>query len=421
MSRDDETQMLPPVAQALVGFETLAASKSLSYPAGTILFREHEPDDRLYVILSGQIALISQLGTNHEQVAVVRGSGEIIGETGFFQPEHIHQFGGRVLVDTEVLVLERSELDDVLRREPLLAYELLRFASSLLQWSHERAMRDMQDKNAQLTESYAALQAAQAKLLQQERIEHELRLAHQIVDHELHLAREIQEGMLPRVLPVVDGINLGARSIPAHEVGGDFFDVFALDDETLGVMIGDVVGKGMPAALHMAQTRVLIRGEAHQSSSPEVVLRRVNEALRALNTGDMFVTVLFGRLHHATRTLITARAGHEYPLVWAAHGSELVGERAVGQPLGILPDPVLDVQTRTLLPGDTLVLYTDGVTDTVNPAGAFFAQDGLHEAMRSARATTAQEMCDHIVQRVATFQGTAQQLDDITLVVVQAY
>jgi len=380
------------------------------YPSNAILFHEHDADDRLYVILSGQIAIIRQLDTPHEHVVAVRGSGEIIGQMSFFQPDHLHGFSGRVMADSEVVVLDRSEIDDVLRREPLLGYEMLRGASNLLRWSHERAMREMQDKNAQLAEAYVALQTAQAKLVQQERVEHELRLA-----------REIQEGMLPRVLPDVAGIDLGARSIPATEVGGDFFDVFILDDETLGVMIGDVVGKGIPAALYMAQTRVLIRGEAHQSSSPETVLRRVNSALRVLNSGDMFVTVLFGRLQHATRTLTTARAGHEYPLVWAADGTELVGARAVGQPLGLLPDPVLDVQARTLLPGDTLVLYTDGVTDTVNPAGAFFDVDRLHEAVRSATATTAQEMCDHIVQRVATFQGTAQQLDDITVVVVQAY
>ncbi|MBA3943863.1 MAG: serine/threonine-protein phosphatase [Herpetosiphonaceae bacterium] len=107
--------------------------------------------------------------------------------------------------------------------------------------------------------------------------------------------------------------------------------------------------------------------------------------------------------------------------MWARDGSELTGARAVGQPLGLFPEPALDVQTRTLLPGDTLLLYTDGVTDTVNPAGDVFELDGLHAAVRAATATTAQELCDHIVERVVTFQETAQQHDDITLVVVQAY
>lgn len=410
MSRNEGSDMPLSLAQPLVGSETLAAIQPVAYPAGTILFREHQIDDRLYIVLSGEVALVSGLDTADEHIRHVRGSGELVGELSFFNPDWPHRTCARVERDAQLLVLNRANIDAVLRREPLLAYEMLRVASGHIHRTHNRAMRALEEKTTQLAEAYTALQDAQARLLQQERVE-----------HELQLAREIQQGMLPRVLPDVAGIDLGVWSIPAYEVGGDFFDIFVLDDETLGVMIGDVVGKGIPAALYMAQTRSLIRAEALQSTSPATVLRRVNAALQALNSGTMFVTVLYGRLQHATRTLITARAGHEYPLVWAADGSELIGARAVGQPLGLLAEPALDVQARTLLPGDTLVLYTDGVTDTTNAAGDFFAQEGVKEAVRSAGATTAQELCDHIVQRLVTFQGAAQQPDDITLVVVRAY
>ena len=410
MSSADDQNVPPTVTQTLVSDVTLTAIHSVTYAAGTILFREREPDNRLYVILSGQIALLSGLDTADERVIELRGSGEILGELSYFNPNHPHRFSTRAQVDAEVLELNRTDLDVVLRREPLLAYELLRVAGRHLHRSHRRAMAAMQQKNAELAEAYAALEAAQARLVQQERVEHELRLA-----------REIQERMLPTVMPEVAGIDLGVRSIPAYEVGGDFFDVFVLDDGALGIAIGDVVGKGIPAALYMAQTRTLIRAEAIRAASPETVLRRVNLALQALNRGDMFVTVLYARVQAATRTVVMARAGHEYPMLCARDGTELPGPRAVGQPLGMLEDPVLDVQARTLLPGDTLVLYTDGVTDTVNPEGAFFDRAGLQEAVQSASATAAQELCDHIVQQVAAFQETAPQADDLTLVVVQAY
>ncbi len=168
----------------------------------------------------------------------------------------------------------------------------------------------------------------------------------------------------------------------------------------------------------MAETRSLIRAAAFRSPSPETVLHWVNAGLQDLNRSDMFVTVLFGRLHHPSRSLVTARAGHEYPLVWARDGSQVTRARALGQPVGLLPAPTLDVQARTLYVGDTLLLYTDGVTDTLNPVGDVFGLDGLEAAVRSATATTAQELCDQIVQRVADFQATAQQYDDITLLVV---
>ncbi len=410
MSGADDQHVTAPAAQPLVSGLTLAAIHPVVYPAGTIVFREDDPDDRLYVILSGTIALVDGMDTPGERLIELRGSGELIGEMSFFRPNHPHRLGARAQVDAEVLVLDRPSLDAVLRREPLLAYELLRVAGRHLHRSHQRAMAGMQQKNAELAEAYVALEQAQARVVQQERIEHELRLA-----------REIQQGMLPKVMPDVAGIDLGVRSIPAYEVGGDFFDVFVLDDETLGVVIGDVCGKGMPAALYMAQTRSLIRAEAPLSTSPETVLRRVNRHLQDLYSGDMFVTVLYGRLQHATRTLVTARAGHEYPLVWAADGTELTGARGPGQPLGLLPDPLLDVQARTLLPGDTLLLYTDGVTDVVSPAGEFFGLACLREAVTTATSMVAQELCEHVVQRVADFAATAPQPDDMTLVVVQAY
>ncbi len=408
MSVPDDSKMPLVSESTLVGSETLAAIQPVAFPADTLLFRAGDVDDRLYIILSGKIALIQALDAPDERVLDVRGPGELVGEMSYLIPKKPYRVSARIQAAAVVLVLKRTEVDGLLRREPLLAYEMLRFTSNQLHRSHHRAMREMEAKNVQLAQAYATLQAAQTQLLEQERLRHELRLA-----------RELQERMLPTELPQLAGFELGARIIPAHEVGGDFFDVFALDKETLGVVIGDVCGKGMPAALYMAQTRSLIRAEARQSASPAEVLLRVNQHLRELNTGDMFVTTMFGRLSCPTQTFAVARAGHEYPLAWRADGTDLPTPREIGQPLGLFTHPALDVQTYALLPGDTLLLYTDGVTDAMNSTGAFFARERLHDAIRTA-PSTAQSLCDHIVEMVAVFQETAPQADDITLVALRA-
>lgn len=409
MSTPDDATMPFVTESALVGSATLAAIQPVAFPADTLLFRAGDVGDRLYIIVSGQVALIQALDAPDERVLDMRGPGELIGEMSYLIPNKPSRASARVHADAVLLVLQRTEVDGLLRREPLLAYEMLRFTSSQLHRSHHRAMREMEAKNAQLAQAYTALQAAQTQLLEQERLRHELRLA-----------REIQERMLPTELPQRAGIALGARIIPAHEVGGDFYDVFALDNDTLGVVIGDVCGKGMPAALYMAQTRSLIRAEARLSTSPAEVLLRVNQHLRELNTGTMFVTTVFGRLDCPTQTFAMARAGHEYPLAWRADGMDLSAPRGIGQPLGLFADPALDVQTHALMPGDTLLLYTDGVTDATNPAGAFFAQERLRAVIRAAPTTTAQGLCDQIVETVVAFEATAPQADDMTLLAVRA-
>ncbi|MBC8075686.1 MAG: SpoIIE family protein phosphatase [Chloroflexales bacterium] len=397
--------------QALVGSDTLAALRPRTCPADTILFRAGDPDDVLYIVLSGEIALVTELAAPDERVVHVRSADAIIGEMAVFSQSVLtHRLSGRALVDTQVLAIPRADVDALLRREPLLAYELLRVASGHMHHAHKHTMRKMEAKNAQLAQAYDALRAAQSQLLEHERLQHELRLA-----------RELQEQMLPDVLPQVPGIDLGASIIPAREVSGDFFDLFLLDDQTLGIVIGDVCGKGMAAALYMAQTRSLLRAAAGMPEPPAQVLRLVNRLLRDMNSGSMFVTGILARLHLPTRTMVAARAGHEYPLIYAADGTPRLQPRAVGQPLGILEDPAIDVQQYTLAPGETLLLYTDGVTEAADPTGAFFECERLHAAVCSAQAAaTAQGLCDHIVQRLTTFQGVAPQADDITLVAVRA-
>ncbi|MBK9714299.1 MAG: SpoIIE family protein phosphatase [Kouleothrix sp.] len=390
--------------------ERLAASLSeVAFPADTVLFREGERGDRFYILLSGQIAIIKALGTDDERLLGVRGAGEFVGEMSLLSQDGLRTASVCAHGDVQVLELTRADFDALLQRHPTLAYEMLRVLSTRLRASHDTAIQDLHEKNRRLAQAYADLQAAQARIIEQEKLA-----------RELALASEIQESMLPRVLPRMAGFEIGARMIPARMVGGDFYDVIPLDEERLGVVVGDVSGKGVPAALFMALVCSLLRAEAIRTPSAEEALRVVNHQLAGRNAKRMFVTVLYGILHRATRELAFVRAGHELPLVLDAGGDILQPVPGRGHPLGLFPNPMLDAQTMILPAGGTLLLYSDGVTEAMDSAGELFGVERVAETMRGSAGDSAQVLCDRLVQAVVAYAGGAPQADDITLLAVRA-
>jgi sigma-B regulation protein RsbU (phosphoserine phosphatase) len=208
--------------------------------------------------------------------------------------------------------------------------------------------------------------------------------------------------------------------VAARQVGGDFYDVIPLGPDRLGVVIGDVSGKGMPAALFMALASSLLRVEAVRSDTPEQALRVLNRHLLSLGARSMFVTVLYGVLRRDTGEFAFVRAGHELPLVLDADGGRLQLEMGRGHPLGLFPAPVLDAQTTRLPPGGTLLLYTDGVTEAMDARDELFGVQRLVEAVRGAGDASAQLLCDRLIEAVAQYHGSAAQSDDITLLAVRA-
>jgi sigma-B regulation protein RsbU (phosphoserine phosphatase) len=252
------------------------------------------------------------------------------------------------------------------------------------------------------------LKAAQGELVKKERME-----------RELELARQVQQRMLPRTFPQVAGYAFAARNEPARQVGGDFYDVFQLDDDRFGVVIADVSDKGMPAALYMALARSLVRAEAHRERSPRAVLARVNQLLLELEEPKMFVTVFYGVVDGPARRLTYARAGHDYPLL-LREGTvqELAGDGTI---LGILdPDDVhLSEEQMDLRPGDRLVLYTDGLTDILAPDDRPFDPDQFAALLRSHAHLPAGELCAATFADLLAYQGTAEQYDDMTMLVVE--
>ena len=268
----------------------------------------------------------------------------------------------------------------------------------------------------ELKDKIAQLQAAQVELLEKERLE-----------QELALARQVQQSVLPRTFPHVPGYRFAARNAPARQVGGDFYDVIPLDDQHFGIVIADVSDKGMPAALYMALTRSLILAEARRECSPRTVFANVNQILLEmggagmsdLGEPSMFVTAFYGVVDCAAQQLTYARAGHDRPLLVRGQTvHELDGHGVV---LGILENEFLSFSEERigLAPGDCLVLYTDGVTDSLSPANETFGQGRLKAFLAAHGGLPPRELCDAAFAELAAFRGDAEQFDDIAMLVVE--
>ncbi len=283
-----------------------------------------------------------------------------------------------------------------------------------------RLFKEMQEKSRKVEE--------QAKELTEWNAVLETRVAEQVaqlerlskLEYELSLASEIQKSMLPRSIPRLEGYEFSAAMIPAKSVGGDFFDFIPLGEDLLGIAVGDVSDKGIPAALFMAMVRSLLRAEAHPGRSPKRVLRSVNRHLMDMNDKEMFVTILFGILNRVTHQFHYARAGHEAPIFFDEQGSIKRMPKSNGQALGVFDEIALDEQTVELSKGSMLLLYSDGIPEAPNRQNATFGYDGLVRTVGRMQGSSAQEVCDELIKTVVKHQAGSLQHDDMTVVVVRA-
>ena len=245
-------------------------------------------------------------------------------------------------------------------------------------------------------------------------------LAHESVSRELAMAGQIQANFLPDTLPDVPGWQLAAMLRPATETSGDFYDLIHLPNGRLGILVADVVGKGMGAALYMALSRTLIRTYAVEyDTQPELALGAANRRILADAGAGLFVTVFYGVLDLTSGELTYANAGHNPPCLLNAQDGNTVQELdRTGVPLGVLDGGSWQQKAVRLAPGDVLLLYTDGITEAQNAQEAFFDEDRLLEFVRASLGRSAQDIQDGLIARVDAFVGDAPQSDDITLMVV---
>jgi serine phosphatase RsbU (regulator of sigma subunit) len=238
------------------------------------------------------------------------------------------------------------------------------------------------------------------------------------MEQELALAREVQQRMLPNSFPQVPGFEFASRSMPARVVGGDFYDVIALDNGRFGLAIADVADKGMPAALFMALTRSLLLAEARRADSPRDVLHKVNDMLLQMGGGEMFVTMFYGVVDADSRLLTYVRAGHDQPfLLRDGAATTLDGD---GMVLGLFPAEELALAEAevSLAPGDRVVLYSDGLTDVLTPEGESYDRERLRATVLRHAGQPADAFCDAVFAELASFQRGALPYDDMTLLLV---
>jgi serine phosphatase RsbU (regulator of sigma subunit)/anti-sigma regulatory factor (Ser/Thr protein kinase) len=236
------------------------------------------------------------------------------------------------------------------------------------------------------------------------------------IEQELKVAQLIQQQFLPRELPDLPGWHVAAYYRPARAVGGDFYDFIDLPDGKVGIVVGDVTDKGVPAALVMATTHTVLRGEALRLVAPGEVLKRANELLLDEMPPNMFVTCLYAVLDPAAGMLRFANAGHNLPNLRSQDGvTEL---RAAGMPLGLLPDMDYEEHEATLGPGDSLLLHSDGLAEAHSPDGEMFGFPRL--AKLCGERDGGEALIDLLLAELAAFTGQGwEQEDDITLVTLQ--
>ena len=283
---------------------------------------------------------------------------------------------------------------------------LLNLGSRLSQQDYSTDDRKLLDDLA--TQASPAVRVAQLVRQQQSAAQERERM-----DQELRIARLIQQTLLPKELPSVSGWQVAAHYQPAREVGGDFYDFLELPDGQLGLVVGDVTDKGIPAALVMATTRAILRSAAERLVSPSEVLQRVNDLLHPDIPPRMFVTCMYAVLNPQDGRLMYANAGHDLPYRRSSAGCDEL--RATGMPLGLMPGMTYEQKEIALLPGESVLFYSDGLTEAHNKQREMFGSPRLRELVGNHPGGA--PLIDHLLSELSGFTGAGwHQEDDVMLV-----
>ncbi len=371
---------------------------------GNVILEEGALGREIYLVVEGAVEIVKG---QDEILLGQRHAGELVGEMAFLE-DRPRSATVRAVAPTLLLEFSETKLREALADQPELLYHTVAALSVRLRESDQHMIADLRRKNQELAQAYRELKEAQAALVEKERLE-----------REMELAREIQQRLLPKTFPQLAGFDCAAASQPARHVGGDFYDVIPLGSDRVGLVMADVSGKGMPAALFMALTRSLMRAEGLRSVSPREALLRVNKLLLEMSRAELFVTVLYGVLDVAARTFRYARAGHERALYHSPRRDECRFLEGEGMFLGMVEQVHLEELCLNLRPGDRVVLFSDGITDANSADGESFGRQRLVAAVAEAGESTAQAVSDRVFQRVAAFQAGSEQFDDMALLVAR--
>jgi len=239
------------------------------------------------------------------------------------------------------------------------------------------------------------------------------------VEKELTIARVVQNSILPKAFPAHHCLNGHGLMVPAREIGGDFYDFFVLDDNRIGIAVGDVSGKGVPAAVYMAVVRTQLRATALFGLSPADCLTRVNDHLSAENEQGMFASLFYGIIDCADGTFTYANGGHNWPALLRADGTMEWIKGANDLLVGVVYGSAYHESSLTLAPGDTVFVYTDGVVEAIDPAEAEFGKHRLAAELAGKAAESPAALCDGVLAAVRDFEGGQPRSDDLTCVAMR--
>ena len=307
-------------------------------------------------------------------------------------------------VDTDTLSFAPETLDPVAVRRDELGTLVRVFQNMVRQvQAREEYLESMvRARTRELEASNAQLEKAK------ERMESELKIAH-----------ALQGAILPKTMPENPTYSGHAVMTPAREMGGDFYDFFTLDDGRLSVVMADVSGKGVPAAFFMAIARTVMRASAARHPTPGPCLQEVNDAICEQNPQDLFVTLFYGILDPDTGEFVFANAGHNPPFVVKRPGDVSPLPMTGGMAVGVMPGLPYDEDEVTLAPGDTMFLYTDGITEAMNVDQEEFTEARLEAVLAEGRDLPVDSVLENVTSAVVKFVGEAEQSDDITCIVLR--
>jgi phosphoserine phosphatase RsbU/P len=263
------------------------------------------------------------------------------------------------------------------------------------------------------------LLASQVAIIIEKVMLHDQLIEKQRLETQLEVARQVQLELLPARDPQLEGFDISAYNFPTEEVSGDYYDWVRIYDDQIGIVIADVSGKGVPAALLMAFLRASLRAATHIGYAPHISMSKVNYLLWESIERNQFVTAFYGILDSANRTLAYCNAGHNPPFLMEADGKVHFEERG-GVPLGMFRDTRYYEYFAEIQPGQVLVLYTDGVTEAMNRKFEEYGRDRLVEAVRNCRNLSSREMIDFIHRDVLNWTEGLGATDDVTFFILKA-
>lgn len=357
----------------------LAYMKKENFKKGDTLFKKGDKADKMFYIKKGSLKLV--------EINKLIGEEEVIGEMGLFVPSRERMATAVSQGDLETYTMEKDDVINLFQKDSSLALKLLELTIK------------------RYSENLKAETAAR------ERIESELRIAH-----------DIQNSMLPRIFPPFPErkeFDIFATMDPAKEVGGDFYDFFFVDKNKLCVIIGDVSGKGVPAALFMAISKTLLKTEALRGLPPREILTTVNDVLCLDNQMCMFVTVFCLILDTETGEVEYCNGGHNPPLLCTQNGCFEFINVPKGFVVGAMEHLQCEGKRLMLKPNDTIFLYTDGITEAMNPKKELFSENRLRESLEVVKEKDLKDIVSSMRQEIRKHAQEEPQSDDITMLLLR--